>query len=89
MAQQSLWKKLVGAIEREYERRVRRSSGVLDYGTGPRHSGHSAAEQADQPAPPAPDEEQAEIINVPRGTRLARPSPPAPAIDQPPTDSHS
>lgn len=59
MAEQSWWRRSLAAINREYERRIRRASQVTEYGA---HTHHD-------------DDEAAAIINVPRGTRLARPAP--------------
>lgn len=51
-------------ISREYERRIRRASQVMSYGTPPH-------EHAD--APEAGD--MAEIANIPRGSALLLPTP--------------
>lgn len=50
------------AIQREYERRIRRASQITEYGQ-PHH----------EHAEPAQDDEEgaAEIVNVPRGTTVA------------------
>lgn len=60
MAKRNWFATLVDAINHEYERRIRSASEVTEYGVG--HGDHAHA--------PAEDEEVAEIINVPRGTRL-------------------
>lgn len=64
MAEQSWWRRALTAVNREYERRVRRASEVSEYGA--RHHAH----------PEHDDEGAAAIVNVPRGTRLVRPAPP-------------
>ena len=92
MAHQSWWGRLVGAVEREYERRVRRASGVLDYTANQRNKDYSPTEQmvsqATQPTLEALEEEAA-IVNVPRGTRLARPNMPLSTADQAPAGKDS
>jgi hypothetical protein len=71
MAEQSLWQRVVSTINREYERRIRRASLVSEYGAD--HHGHHHAEHAEHTAShTSEDEEAAEIVNVPKGTRLAR-----------------
>ena len=79
MAEQNLWRRLVAAIDREYERRVRAASLVSEYGAA--HHAGGAVEAAEG--------EAAVIANVPRGTRLARPpaSPEPPEAPEPPTAS--
>lgn len=89
MAEQSWLGRLIGAIEREYERRVRRASDVLDYSASQPHKDHAIADQAAgwaaQPTIEAPEEEAA-IVNVPRGTKLARSNVSLPTVAQPPAD---
>lgn len=70
MAEQSWWRRTIAAIDREYDRRIRRASLVTAYGA----SHHAHAEEAH------PDDEVAEIINIPRGTpvgSVSRPEPPS------------
>jgi hypothetical protein len=70
MAEQSPWRRLVGAIERAYERRIRAASQISEYGK-------AHAEQAHH----EDGGEEAVIANVARGTRLGAqqraPEPPA------------
>jgi len=63
MAASSWLTRLIAAINAEYDRRVRRASLVTAY------------------APPHPhdDDDGAVIVNVPRGTAVARPSPTQPS----------
>lgn len=68
MATQNLWQRLLAAINREYERRIRAASLVTEYGAA-HHATH--AEDAED------DGEAAVIANVPRGTRLGHGAPPA------------
>jgi len=68
MAEQRWWKRVVAALEREYERRIRRASQVSDYGAA-HHDSHD-------------DGEAAVIMNVPRGTRLRAPASPPPQSPQ-------
>jgi hypothetical protein len=62
MAEQQFWQRLVAAVNREYERRVRSASLVGEYGAG-----HHGAEQHEDDGG-----EVAVIANVPRGTPVAR-----------------
>lgn len=61
MAQQHWWQRAIAAIDREYERRIRAASRVTEYGV----SHHHHDEHDD-------DGEVAEIMNIPKGTRIAR-----------------
>lgn len=77
MTEQSWWQRAIAAINREYERRIRRAS-LLGDAADHHHSAHTpddkvvAAAVSDQGAP-APDEgEAAEIVNLPKGTPLGR-----------------
>ncbi|MCS6883368.1 MAG: hypothetical protein RMK84_10035 [Oscillochloridaceae bacterium] len=63
MAEQSWWRRLVAAIDREYERRIRAASLVTEYGA-PHHAEHEEAHEEEG--------EVAEIVNVPRGTAIGR-----------------
>jgi hypothetical protein len=56
--QQSWWQRMAAAIEREYDRRIRAASRVESYGV------HAHGEEE--------EEEQAEIVNVPKGTPVRR-----------------
>jgi hypothetical protein len=64
MAQQSWWRRFVTTIEHEYDRRIRAASLVTEYGAAHHGHGHEDAEDED---------DQAEIINLPKGTPLRRP----------------
>ncbi|HMQ29136.1 MAG TPA: hypothetical protein PKD53_00340 [Chloroflexaceae bacterium] len=77
MAQQRWWRRVLAAIEGEYERRIRRASLVGAYGAG--HHGHGAAEGPATDVSPLDDGEEAAIVNVPKGTPLARQPQPPPA----------
>lgn len=58
---------LVRAINKEYDRRIRRASLVTEYGAHHHGHGHDAA--TDEDAAHAGDHaEDSEIVNVPRGT---------------------
>ncbi len=82
MAEQPWWQRLIGVIDREYDRRIRAASLVTEYGAshgghghgGQSHShgdhhdtGHGSSEQIDD------DGEVAAIVNLPKGTRISRP----------------
>jgi hypothetical protein len=76
MAEQNWWQRTVIAVNREYERRIRRASLITEYGVaGHADHGHS------MPPLPTIDEEAAAIVNVPKGTPVARPHRPAPPPD--------
>lgn len=82
MAEQSFWQRVIAAVNREYDRRIRRASLVSEYGAS--HHGEHHADHDDNDLLPHDDE--AAIVNVPRGTPLGRRSPsPLP----PETDSSS
>lgn len=61
MAEQQFWRRIMAAIEREYERRIRAASLVSKYGQHNLEHHDEAAEV-----------EAALISNVPRGTRITR-----------------
>lgn len=63
MAEQSWWRRLVAAIDREYERRIRAASLVTEYGA-PHHADHEEEHEEEGAV--------AEIVNVPRGTAIGR-----------------
>jgi hypothetical protein len=60
-----VWKR----IEREYERRIRRASEVVEYQSVPHQSTSAAHTELEG------SEEEAEIVNLPKGTPLQRNSP--------------
>jgi hypothetical protein len=60
------WQRLVAAINREYERRIRAASLVTEYGAG--HHAHDDDHHEDE----GDEAEVAVIANVPRGTRVGR-----------------
>jgi hypothetical protein len=64
MAEQQFWQRMIAALNREYERRVRAASLVREYGAD--HHGDAVHEEE------ADGGEVAVIANVPRGTPLAR-----------------
>lgn len=63
MAEQTFWQRLIAAVNREYERRIRAASLVREYGA----DHHGRLEHSDD----ADEGEVAVIANIPRGTRLA------------------
>ncbi len=69
MAEQSWWRRIITAIEHEYERRLRRASLLGEYKPADDHHVHTTSTTTS--AHPA-DEEEAVIVNVPRGTRIER-----------------
>ncbi|MEI6180257.1 MAG: hypothetical protein WCP31_05850 [Chloroflexales bacterium] len=70
MSEQRWWQRAIAAINREYDRRIRKSSLVTVYGAT--HHGHDDAEHDDS--------EAAAIVNVPKGTRVGRSASPEPTI---------
>lgn len=79
MSEQSWWQRAISAINREYDRRIRRASLVSEYGAG--HHGHSHADHDGPSYAEHDDGEVAAIMNVPKGTRIGRPTPPEPTPD--------
>ncbi|MFN3374714.1 MAG: hypothetical protein ACK44M_14250 [Chloroflexus sp.] len=71
MSEQSWWQRLVSVIEREYERRIRRASllGEFKPAGDDHHHGHAAEPAHTEHV----EEDEAVIVNVPRGTRIDRP----------------
>jgi hypothetical protein len=61
-----VWKTLSNALFREYDRRIKRASLITEYGAV-HHDTHAEAHAAAEHE----DAEEAEIINVPRGTPVA------------------
>ena len=57
------FKRISDAVYREYDRRIKRASLITEYGVD--HFDHDAAT--------IEDEGEIEIVNVPRGTRIAAP----------------
>lgn len=72
--QQSWWGRMLAAVSREYERRIRRASLVTEYGAA--HGSHQHPDEDDDGA-------AAEILNVPRGTRR-----PTFSVQEAPADEH-
>lgn len=61
-----VWKTISNAIYREYDRRIKRASLITEYGAA-HHAAHDDA-HADEAHEEA---EEADIVNVPRGTPVA------------------
>jgi len=60
-----VWKTISNALFREYDRRIKRASLITEYGAA-HHAVHADAhEDAHE------DAEEAEIVNIPRGTPVA------------------
>jgi len=69
MAEQSWWRRIITAIEQEYERRLRRASLLGEYKLADDYHAHTMpTTTSTHPV----DEEEAVIVNVPRGTRIER-----------------
>ncbi|RRR76586.1 MAG: hypothetical protein EI684_02675 [Candidatus Viridilinea halotolerans] len=66
MNETSFWQRIFNAIEKEYDRRIRAASLVTAYGAA--HHGHHHDDHHEEN-----EDDAAEIVNVPRGTRIKRP----------------
>jgi hypothetical protein len=65
------WKTISNALFKEYDRRIKRASLITEYGAA-HHGTHVDAAHADAAHADAHgDAEEAEIINIPRGTPVA------------------
>jgi hypothetical protein len=73
-----VWKTISNALYKEYDRRIKRASLITEYGAA-HHVGHSDTHDGDAHE----DAEEAEIVNIPRGTPVA---PSAVASEQPPAE---
>ena len=58
-----VWKTISNALYKEYDRRIKRASLITEYGAA-HHGAHADAAHDDTHE----DAEEAEIVNVPRGT---------------------
>ena len=61
-----VWKTISNALFKEYDRRIKRASLITEYGAA-HHGTHADAAHADANE----DAEEAEIVNIPRGTPVA------------------
>jgi len=61
-----VWKTISNALYKEYDRRIKRASLITEYGAA-HHNGHGDAHAEDAHE----DAEEAEIVNIPRGTPVA------------------
>jgi hypothetical protein len=61
-----VWKTISNALYKEYDRRIKRASLITEYGAA-HHVGDGAAHADDAHE----DAEEAEIVNIPRGTPVA------------------
>jgi len=61
-----VWKTISKALYKEYDRRIKRASLITEYGAA-HHGGHDAEHDDDSHE----DAEEAEIVNIPRGTPVA------------------
>ena len=60
-----VWKTISNALFREYDRRIKRASLITEYGAA-HHAAHADAHDDAHG-----DDEEAEIVNIPRGTPVA------------------
>ena len=61
-----VWKTISNALYKEYDRRIKRASLITEYGAA-HHDSHADAHADDAHE----DVEEAEIVNIPRGTPVA------------------
>ena len=61
-----VWKTISNALYKEYDRRIKRASLITEYGAA-HHTSHGDAHADDTHT----DAEEAEIVNIPRGTPVA------------------
>jgi hypothetical protein len=61
-----VWKTIANALYKEYDRRIKRASLITEYGAA-HHDDHGDAHADDAHE----DVEEAEIVNIPRGTPVA------------------
>ena len=61
-----VWKTISNALFKEYDRRIKRASLITEYGAA-HHDSHADAHADDAHE----DVEEAEIVNIPRGTPVA------------------
>ena len=61
-----VWKTISNALYKEYDRRIKRASLITEYGAA-HHGGHGDAHADDAHE----DVEEADIVNIPRGTPVA------------------
>jgi hypothetical protein len=64
-----VWKTISNALYKEYDRRIKRASLITEYGTA--HHDSQADAHADDAYHEHEDAEEAEIVNIPRGTPVA------------------
>jgi hypothetical protein len=65
-----VWKTISNALYKEYDRRIKRASLITEYGAA-HHSEHSDAHTDSAPDEVHTNAEEAEIVNIPRGTPVA------------------
>jgi len=66
-----VWKTISNALFKEYDRRIKRASLITEYGAA-HHGTHADPAHADVAHADAnEDAEEAEIVNIPRGTPVA------------------
>ncbi len=73
MGSPNLLQRFIQFVDKEYERRIRAASEVVEYGMGHGHGHHAEPEATHSDVEEVEeDENAAEIVNVPRGTRLTQ-----------------
>ena len=62
-----LFRAIADAVYKEYDRRVKRASLITEYGMSQHHHDDAHTDETHDEDAPA-DEDEAEIVNIPRGT---------------------
>jgi hypothetical protein len=65
-----VWKTISNALYKEYDRRIKRASLITEYGAA-HHGTHADAAHDEAHTDTHEDTEEAEIVNIPRGTPVA------------------
>jgi len=65
-----VWKTISNALYKEYDRRIKRASLITEYGMA-HHDSHADAHADETHQDAHEDAEEAEIVNIPRGTPVA------------------
>ena len=81
-----LFRAIADAIYKEYDRRVKRASLVTEYGISHHHA--DAHEDEAHPEDAHIDEDEAEIVNLPRGTPVPIHTPATTESQEPSAESH-
>lgn len=78
-----LFRAIADAVYKEYDRRVKRASLVTEYGVSHHYDAHDETHPEDAHA----DEDEAEIVNLPRGTPVPSHAPATTENEEPRTEN--